>query len=450
MLAALAALGVWLALGRPRLECVAALALAAVPAVVVAAWALLGSVVARGRAARRRSGERTARSSASLVVVGVAGVVVGGASARAPRPADPGGAGSGARLARGRVAAAVAVLAVLVAADLGRAWDDFRNPPAEQVTTGAARVAEVSSNHRWTWWTQAWELFRRSPWGGWGAGTFELARRPIREDSIAPLDPHDLAARRAGGDGRRRLSLLLAALAGAGWVAAAGVSRLRDDDRAAAVALAARRRGLARPLARGHAVAVRGGHRAGALRARRARRGGPAARSAVARPPGLAAVAVAAGSLAVAVSIAAPAVAERKTDAAFEALLEGDPDGAVDGANDARSLDPLSVEPVIVQATAEEIRGDLDEAERLYRHAVELQPRNPRPWYELGRFEFESRRGGSSPPSSTPTARTRSTRGPRRPASCSTRSARRWRRGWTRTSARRGPARRARRGAAAA
>ena len=47
---------------------------------------------------------------------------------------------------------------------------------------------------------------------------------------------------------------------------------------------------------------------------------------------------------------------------------------------------------MIVQATAEEIRGNLDEAERLFRHAVELQPRNPRGWYELGRFEFESRR----------------------------------------------------------
>ena len=61
------------------------------------------------------------------------------------------------------------------------------------------------------------------------------------------------------------------------------------------------------------------------------------------------------------------------------------------GPQDARSLDPLALEPVIVQASAEEIRGNLDEAERLFRHAVELQPRNPRPWYELGRFEFESR-----------------------------------------------------------
>ncbi|HSL63481.1 MAG TPA: tetratricopeptide repeat protein, partial [Gaiellaceae bacterium] len=33
-----------------------------------------------------------------------------------------------------------------------------------------------------------------------------------------------------------------------------------------------------------------------------------------------------------------------------------------------------------------------DEAERLFRRAIELQPENPRTWYELARFEFESRR----------------------------------------------------------
>jgi tetratricopeptide (TPR) repeat protein len=44
-----------------------------------------------------------------------------------------------------------------------------------------------------------------------------------------------------------------------------------------------------------------------------------------------------------------------------------------------------------VQALAEELRGDVDAAERLYVDAVDLQPRNPETWYELGLFEFESR-----------------------------------------------------------
>ena len=121
------------------------------------------------------------------------------------------------------------------------------------------------------------------------------------------------------------------------------------------------------------------------------RRDHPALVPAVAGRLGLPAIAVAAALVAVAVSVASPAVAQRETDAAFDALLDGDAAAAVAGAQRARGLDPLAVEPVIVQATAEEIRSNLDEAERLFQHAIELQPRNPGPWYELGRFEFESR-----------------------------------------------------------
>jgi tetratricopeptide (TPR) repeat protein len=91
-------------------------------------------------------------------------------------------------------------------------------------------------------------------------------------------------------------------------------------------------------------------------------------------------------------SLVSPAVAEHRTSAAFDALIEGDPAGAVDRAEQARAFDPLAVRPVIVQASAEEIRGNVAEAERLFRYAVELQPQNPATWYELGRFEFETRR----------------------------------------------------------
>ena len=392
VLAALAALGVWLAVARPRLESVGALALAGIPAVAVAAWALLGSVIAD---AGPLDGERRTDGAVLgvLLVLGAAGVVVAALRLARLAPADPVRRRIGrALLLGGAVAAVIAVVAVLVAVDVGQAWDDFRNPPAVQVTTGAGRVTEVSSNHRWTWWTQAWELFRDEPWGGWGAGAFELARRPIRQDSVAPLDPHNLPLAALAETGVVGFALLLAAIAGGVWVAAAGVARLRDDERAAAVALAA---GAAAWLV--HSLVDMPWQYAattapvlfglGALAAA----GRPAVDRRAGRP-GLATMAVAAGLLAVAVSVASPAVAERESDAAFESLLDGDATGAVDGAKRARTLDPLAIEPVIVQGTAEEIRGNLDEAERLFRHAVELQPRNPRGWYELGRFEFESRR----------------------------------------------------------
>ena len=285
VLAALAALGVWLVVARPRLESVGALALAGIPAVAVAVWALLGSVIAD---AGPLNGERRTDGAilGVLLVLGAAGVVVAALRLARLAPTDPVRRRIGrALLLAGAVAAVVAVVAVLVAVDVGQAWDDFRNPPAVQVTTGAGRVIDVSSNHRWTWWTQAWELFRDEPWAGWGAGTFELARRPIRQDSIAPLDPHDLP---------------LAALAETGVVgfgAAArgrrgrrlgrGCGRLPATGRRAGRCRCARGRSgcVARPFARGHALAVRGRHGARALRARRARRRRPARGPPPRRPP---------------------------------------------------------------------------------------------------------------------------------------------------------------------
>jgi tetratricopeptide (TPR) repeat protein len=47
---------------------------------------------------------------------------------------------------------------------------------------------------------------------------------------------------------------------------------------------------------------------------------------------------------------------------------------------------------VLVQAIAEEQLGDLAAANRLYLHAVDLQPLNWRSWYELGRFQFDQQR----------------------------------------------------------
>jgi tetratricopeptide (TPR) repeat protein len=56
-------------------------------------------------------------------------------------------------------------------------------------------------------------------------------------------------------------------------------------------------------------------------------------------------------------------------------------------ARDARSLNPLALDPVLVQAAALEQLGDFQGARRLYIDAVGLQPLNWWPWYVLGRFE---------------------------------------------------------------
>jgi len=390
-LAALAALGLWLLVGRPRLESVGALALAGAPAVAVAVLVLEGTVLGD-------AGELTAERKADGLVFGLVALVgaalVFVAALRLSRlsPGDPARRRVGRLLVGAGIAAAlVAVVLALLTVDLGSAWDEFRNPPQEQVTQGTRRVGDLSSNHRWTWWTQAWDLFRADPWGGTGAGSYELARRAIREDTTAPLDPHDLPLGALAETGIVGFALLLAAIGGGVWVCVAALRRLLDEERPAAAALVA---GAGAWLV--HALVDMPWQYAAATAPMLFALGAVAAtgRAAIPRPGriGIGAVAVAAGLLAAGFSIASPALAEKRTDAAFDSLVTGDADVAVDRSRQARSLDPLAVEPVIVQASAEEIRGDDDEAERLFRRAVELQPENPQTWYELGRFEFETRR----------------------------------------------------------
>ena len=224
-----------------------------------------------------------------------------------------------------------------------------------------------------------------------GAGTFELARRPLREDTQAPLAPHSIALQQLGELGLVGFGLLLGFAGAAAWSVRRALRRLPLDDRAAAAALAA---ALVAFLA--HSLVDMGWEYVAASapfflalgvllssgRGRPARVEG--------RRPLAAVVAVALAVTALA-SLAAPWLAARRVDSAYAAVDRGDLGAAVELAEEAASLNPLAVEPLHVRATAEELRGDLGAAERLYADAVELQPENPETWYELGLFEFSAR-----------------------------------------------------------
>jgi tetratricopeptide (TPR) repeat protein len=73
---------------------------------------------------------------------------------------------------------------------------------------------------------------------------------------------------------------------------------------------------------------------------------------------------------------------------ANEAALARSPAHAITLAKRARTLNPLSVDPIFTQALAEEQRKRPGRAYGLFFKATRVQPENPETWYALGEFEL--------------------------------------------------------------
>src|SRR5215208_100053 len=385
VLAAGAAIVLWLVLGRPRVESAAALLLGGGAGLGVATWAFT------------RPGLTTDRAEHSLrvhdgawfgVVFVLAAVAVGalaylGSLVEERRPLTAARRRLLGRVALGVLCAGVAVGAVVLAVEAKpEGWfKEFTSQSTNaSLQGGPQHLANVSSSSRWLWWKEAWQAWERQPWRGTGAGSFELTHRVLRTNDIVVTEPHNVPLQFLTETGLVGFFLALVAVGGA---AVGVVRRLRGRD-PGAVALAV--------LAAAYVlhslvdfdwdfVAVTAPFvlSVGALL------GGPGVvrdetRLVWSPLP-------AAAAIAVALSLLTPWFAERETDSARTALADGRPLRAYRDARDARSLNPLSLDSVLVQATALEQLGDVEGARERYAAAVRLQPLNWRPWFELGRFE---------------------------------------------------------------
>jgi tetratricopeptide (TPR) repeat protein len=87
------------------------------------------------------------------------------------------------------------------------------------------------------------------------------------------------------------------------------------------------------------------------------------------------------------VSLGAPWLSKQRVDAAYTQLGRGNIEAAVGDAERARSLDPLSLDPLFALAGARAVGRDLVGARAALIAAVELQPLDPDAWYELGTLE---------------------------------------------------------------
>jgi tetratricopeptide (TPR) repeat protein len=257
-----------------------------------------------------------------------------------------------------------------------------------EVTNTAGRLSCSSSNNRFTWWGEAWRVFKADPAGGKGAGTFEIARRPVRHNALVTTEPHNIAAQLLAETGVFGLLFGLAAAAAALAAAWTAVRRLEGPERAAAVALA-----CAVPAYLVHAfvdidwdyVAVT----APVLLVLGALIG--ASSSGAARPRSW--LVSAAGLLAIAgaaYSLTAPWLSDRRVSDAYAALGRGDTAAAVAAARSAHDLDPFSIEPFRAWALADTEARRKQAALLVYANEVRAQPENSDTWYDIGAFEFNA------------------------------------------------------------
>ncbi len=377
--AAVLGVGLLLWLRRDRVESALLALVAIVPGGLVAAWAFTRPALVEDALPRS---DRVADGAwfGLLLLAGGALVALGAMQVR-PVAGER-------RLLLGRVLGGVAALGAVAAAvalllNAGRIADEFQGP---EVPNDPQRFISLSSNNRSAWWGEAWDIFRADELRGSGANTFEVARKRYRDTASAVSEPHSVPLQFLAGTGLVGLALFLALVAAAGAAAVGARRRLEPIERDAGAALA-----VALALWLAHAlvdydwdfVAVTGPalFAAGVL----AVAGRPAGRA-----PGIfAATGAAALALAAVVSVATPWLAERELRQVNVALDRGDLGAANDAVERARSLDPLSLQPVFADARVAEQRRREVAALEAYREATRLQPENPESWYQLGLYEFD-------------------------------------------------------------
>jgi len=383
VLAGVVVLAVWLVLSDRRLEDGLRAALLGVPALAVGAWAFTRPALVEVEALRadRVAAGRVfavlALAGAALAVAGLWLAPVGRLVSQRERAV---------RTSLAVVAAAgVLVGTVGVVAAVGNPFDWV----SSQVRGGECenepgRLTDLCANNRLAWWGEAVEIAADRPLGGTGAGTFALARRRVRDDATGGSEPHSVPLQLLADTGviGFGLGLLLAAAAVVG--VRRGLRLVDADDRPPAIALAC--------LVLAYGIHSLVDYDLDFLAVT-----GPALVAlgvllAVGRPrssvraglPGL--IAAAAVGSAAALVLVLPALAERDVERSLTASDSGRIEEAVDRAERARRLDPLSRDALEALAVAADAAGDQAAAVAWYEEATRLQPENPDAWYALGLY----------------------------------------------------------------
>lgn len=386
-----AAVALWIAISRPRLESAAALAIALPAVLAVAGWAFSRPGLTKD-AQPHSLQVHDGRWFGLALVVGAAAAFaaawwLSGYERRRPLA-------EAWRLLLGRAAVGAVVLAVLVGigalASAGitpsRVLRKFNEPAARSQGQGANNLTNLTSSSRWNWWQEAWQSWRANTVIGTGAGTFDLTHRKLRVDGTVATEPHNLPLQFLAETGIVGFILFLGIAFAAAAALIETLRRLEGEDRLAAGALAV---ALFAYVTHGVvdfdwdfvSVTAPAAAALGLLLA-----AGRPARQPVPARRGLAAVATGAVAVALLYSLVSPWFSSRRVDDAYSALAEGDAATAVSDARSAHDLNPVSIEPMLVWAAAEFARGNVHRAGALYTQAIAIQPDNWRPWYYRARL----------------------------------------------------------------
>ena len=380
---AVAVVVLWLVLSRERLVDALRLVVFAGPGLAVGAWAFTRpALVDDGvlRADRVSDG----RIFAVLTLLVALGVAVAAWKLPIRRLV-----GERERLVRTVLIVSCAVVLVGGAVGLvAKVGDPFSWASSQfsggECANAPGRLADLCANNRIAWWKESLHIARDRPLGGSGAGTYAIARLRYRIDATQASEPHSVAFQVLGDLGVVGLALLAATFVGAVLGIRHGLRLVDPADRRAAAALAAL------VLAFGvHAlvdydldflaVSAPTLTALGGLLAL----GRPRTRVR-ARAPEL--VALGAATAAAVLAVAFPALADDEVQRSLDAADAGRIADAVDAANRARLLNPVSLGPLEARARAADAAGDERAAVAWYERATRLQPENPDPWYDLGLY----------------------------------------------------------------
>jgi hypothetical protein len=272
------------------------------------------------------------------------------------------------------VAIALACVGGIVGVVLHAGHATSASPAGAHCAPTASRFACNSTDERIDWWKQAWQSFEDKPIAGTGAGSFELSHRLRRTVYTRPVtEPHNFALQTLGETGLVGFLLFVGAV---GFAALAVRRRMRGDSAAVALALCLLAYLVHILIDVGYdfvAVSAPSFTLLGVLLT------GSRTRVAHREPVWAFGTLLLAGTAVL--SLAAPYVAQRKVD---EAVRTRDPELAAQ----AHSWNPVSIDPILIQAELEEALRHKLKAFQLYHEAVDTQPDNPDARVELGRFEL--------------------------------------------------------------